>query len=95
MNKFTLIAGPCAIEDKKTALEIANHVKEICASLDINFIFKGSYRKANRSKMDSFTGIGDIKALTILQEIGTSLGIETITDIHESYEVENVAKYVI
>ena len=94
MNKFTLIAGPCAIEDKKTALEIAIHVKEICASLDINFIFKGSYRKANRSKMDSFTGIGDIKALDILQEIGKSLAIETITDIHESYEVENVAKYV-
>ena len=94
MNKFTLIAGPCAIEGKKTALEIAIHVKEICVSLDINFIFKGSYRKANRSKMDSFTGIGDIKALEILKEIGTSLGIETITDIHESYEVENVAKYV-
>ena len=94
MNKFTLIAGPCAIEDMETSLLIANHVNKICNSLDINFIFKGSYRKANRSRLDSFTGIGDTKALNILKEIGEKIGIQTITDIQESYEVENVSKYV-
>ena len=94
MNKFTLIAGPCAIEDMETSLLIANHVNEICKSLDIRFIFKGSYRKANRSRLDSFTGIGDTEALSILKEIGEKVGVQTITDIHESYEVDNVSKYV-
>ena len=94
MNKFTLIAGPCAIEDKETALYIGKEVKQICEDLDINYIFKGSYRKANRSRLDSFTGIGDDKALNILKEIGNELGVETITDIHESYEAEKVAQFV-
>jgi 2-dehydro-3-deoxyphosphooctonate aldolase (KDO 8-P synthase) len=94
MTKFKLIAGPCAIEDKPTALLIAKAVKEICEHLDFEFIFKGSYRKANRSKLSSFTGIGDEKALNILQEIGKELQVETITDVHESHEVEMAAKYV-
>ncbi len=92
--KFTLIAGPCAIEDKDTALNIAKTVKGICDELDIHYIFKGSYRKANRSRLDSFTGIGDERALQILKEIGEEVGVETITDIHESDEAATVAKYV-
>lgn len=92
--KFTLIAGPCAIEDKDTALQIAREVKQITDDLDIRYILKGSYRKANRSRLDSFTGIGDEKALQILKEIGEEVGVETITDIHESHEAETVAKYV-
>lgn len=95
MNKpFFLLAGPCAIEDKEIAFSIANEVKSICDELGIRFVFKGSYRKANRSKIDSFTGIGDKQALEILKEIGDSLEIGTITDIHESHEAEFVAKYV-
>jgi 2-dehydro-3-deoxyphosphooctonate aldolase (KDO 8-P synthase) len=94
MEKFKLIAGPCAIEDKEMALKIATEVKTICDDLGIEYIFKGSYRKANRSRLDSFTGIGDIEALTILKEVGEELGIETITDIHESHEAELAAKYV-
>ena len=94
MNKFTLIAGPCAIEDRDTAFFIASHVKKLCQSLDINFIFKGSYRKANRSKLNSFTGIGDQKALDILDSIHKELNLDTITDIHETHEVEKVSNYV-
>ncbi len=94
MEKFTLIAGPCAIENDTTPFEIARRVKEVCDKLDIRFIFKGSYRKANRSRLDSFTGIGDEKALEILQAVGKELGVETITDVHESHEPATVAKYV-
>jgi 2-dehydro-3-deoxyphosphooctonate aldolase (KDO 8-P synthase) len=92
--KFTLIAGPCAIEDKETALHIAKTVKALADAHDIRYIFKGSYRKANRSRLDSFTGIGDDKALQILQEISKEVGVETITDIHESDEAATVARYV-
>jgi 2-dehydro-3-deoxyphosphooctonate aldolase (KDO 8-P synthase) len=92
--KFTLIAGPCAIEDRDLAFSIAKEVKSICDDLDINYIFKGSYRKANRSRLDSFTGIGDQEALQILKDIGVEFGIETITDIHESSEAEIAAQYV-
>lgn len=94
MSKFKVIAGPCAIEDKETALLIGKTVKAICDDLGFEFIFKGSYRKANRSKLDSFTGIGDEKALNILKEVGEELGVETITDIHESHEAALAAKYV-
>ena len=94
MKEFILIAGPCAIEDKDTALLIGKHVKSICEDLGIRYIFKGSYRKANRSRLDSFTGIGDDKALNILKEVGQELGVETITDIHESHEAEKVASFV-
>jgi len=92
--RFTLIAGPCAIEDRELSFEIAREVKRICEDLDIRYIFKGSYRKANRSRLDSFTGIGDQEALEILQAIGQDLGIETITDIHESEEAARAAQYV-
>ncbi len=94
MDQFTLIAGPCAIENDQTPFEIAEKVKKICDDLGIRYVFKGSYRKANRSRLDSFTGIGDDKALEILQAVGKKFGIETITDIHESHEAETAAKYV-
>lgn len=95
MKDFILIAGPCAIEDRDTAFAIARAVKALCQELGgIRFIFKGSYRKANRSRLDSFTGIGDREALEILQAIGQELQVETITDVHESQEVEMVAAYV-
>jgi 2-dehydro-3-deoxyphosphooctonate aldolase (KDO 8-P synthase) len=67
MNKLFLIAGPCVIEDRDSAFYIAEKVNAICQKLDIHYIFKGSYRKANRSRIDSFTGIGDEKALQILK----------------------------
>jgi len=94
MKKFKLIAGPCAIEDDTTPFKIGKEVKRICDKLGIEYIFKASYRKANRSKLDSFTGIGDEIALNIIKQIGKDLRVPTITDIHESEEVANVAKYV-
>lgn len=93
-NKFTLIAGPCAIEDDKMPFLIGQEVKRICEKLDINYIFKGSYRKANRSKLNSFTGIGDEIALDILSQVGKELQVDTITDVHESHDPAKVAKYV-
>ena len=94
MSKIFLIAGPCAIEDKEMPFFIAEKAKDICDRLGIEYIFKGSYRKANRSRLDSFTGIGDEKALKIIQEVGEKFGVETITDVHESYEPAKVAPYV-
>ena len=93
-NNFFLMAGPCAIEDRDLALKIAEKINSICQNLKIPYIFKGSYRKANRTKADSFTGIGDEKALKILEEIGKTFGIPTVTDIHESKEAEFAAAYV-
>lgn len=92
--RFKLIAGPCAIEDRALAFSIAREVKAICDRLDIEYIFKGSFKKANRSRLDSFTGIGDTEALEILRDIGQELGIETITDIHESPDAALAAQYV-
>lgn len=94
MSKFFLIAGPCAIEDRALSFEIAKEVKRICNDLNIHYIFKGSYEKANRSKLDSFTGIGKEEALQIHADIRDELNIENITDVHESYEPEEVSKYV-
>ena len=94
MKKLLLIAGPCAIEDKHMAMFIANHCKKLCEELDIEYMFKGSYKKANRSRLDSFTGIGDDEALKILKEVGDELAVRTITDVHESHEPSHVAKYV-
>ncbi len=93
-KKLFLIAGPCAIESRELSFEIAQKVKDICAELDIDYIFKGSYRKANRSRLDSFTGIGDQQALEILYDLGQQLELPTITDVHESHEVAKVADYV-
>lgn len=91
---FFLIAGPCAIEGEEMAFEIAKHLQNVCQRLDIPLIFKGSYKKANRSRLDSFTGIGDEKALKILHKIGQELGVMTTTDIHTEQEADLAAKYV-
>jgi 2-dehydro-3-deoxyphosphooctonate aldolase (KDO 8-P synthase) len=93
-NNFFLIAGPCAIEGKEMAFEIAEKIYEIAERLEIPFIFKGSFKKANRSRLDSFTGIGDEKALEILKEVGKKFQIPTITDIHEIKDAELAAKFV-
>ncbi len=82
-NSFFLIAGPCAIEGEQMANKIAEEILKITNKLEIPFIFKGSFKKANRSKLDSFTGIGDEKALNILKNISNKLNIPTLTDIHQ------------
>lgn len=82
------------MEDYDQALDIARTVKSICDRLDIDYIFKASYRKANRSRLDSFTGIGDEEALAFIHRIGQEVGVPTITDIHESHEAALAAQYV-
>src|SRR5690606_29997260 len=93
-SAFFLMAGPCAIEGEEIALRIAEKIVTITTKLNIPYIFKGSYKKANRSKVDSFTGIGDEKALKILEKVGKTFGIPTVTDIHESKEAAMAAAYV-
>jgi 2-dehydro-3-deoxyphosphooctonate aldolase (KDO 8-P synthase) len=93
-GNFFLMAGPCAIEGEEIALRIAERLVTITDKLEIPFIFKGSYRKANRSKGGSFTGIGDEKALKILEKIGKTFNVPTVTDIHESAEAAMAAAYV-
>ncbi len=93
-NQFFLISGPCAIEGRDMAMKIAEEIATMTDKLGIPFIFKGSYRKANRTKKDSFTGIGDEIALKILQEIGQTFNVPTITDIHETHEAALAAEYV-
>lgn len=93
-GNFFLIAGPCAIEGEEMAFEIAEQILTLCNRLQIPFIFKGSYRKANRSRLDSFTGIGDIEALSILKKVGEKYNIPTLTDIHSEKEAEIAANYV-
>jgi 2-dehydro-3-deoxyphosphooctonate aldolase (KDO 8-P synthase) len=93
-DNFFLFAGPCIIEDEAMALRIAEKIVDITHKLAIPYIFKGSYRKANRSRIDSFTGIGDEKALKILRRVGETFGISTITDIHETNEAGMAADYV-
>ncbi|GAA4779493.1 3-deoxy-8-phosphooctulonate synthase [Olivibacter ginsenosidimutans] len=88
------MAGPCAIEGEEIALRIAERIVSITDKLQIPYIFKGSYRKANRSRIDSFTGIGDEKALKILQKVHTTFGVPTVTDIHETQEAAMAAAYV-
>lgn len=88
------MAGPCAIESRDMALHIAEKINLLCKRYEIPYIFKGSYRKANRTKGNSFTGIGDEKALLVLKEVGQMFDIPTVTDIHESHEAEMAAKYV-
>jgi 2-dehydro-3-deoxyphosphooctonate aldolase (KDO 8-P synthase) len=93
-NRLQIIAGPCAIEREDIAMEVAEGVAEVCAALDLPLIFKGSYRKANRSRLDSFTGIGDEKALEILAKVGEHFSLPTTTDIHAVEEAEMAAGYV-
>ena len=93
-NKFFLMAGPCVIENEQMPFEICEKLKEICERLDIDLIFKASYRKANRSKIDSFSGIGDEKALKILGQIRKKYALPVVTDIHSAEEAEMAAEYV-
>lgn len=93
-ENFFLIAGPCVIEGDEMAMNIAEKVKEISEKLHVPYIFKGSYRKANRSRLDSFTGIGDEKALKILRKVKETFQIPVVTDIHESHEASMAAEYV-
>lgn len=93
-DNFFLMSGPCAIESEEMALRIAEKIVQLTDKYEIPYIFKGSYRKANRSKGDSFTGIGDEKALKILEKVGKTFGVPTVTDIHESAEAEMAAAYV-
>lgn len=93
-KEFFLIAGPCVVENEQMPFEIASTLKEICNRLGIYLIFKASYRKANRSSLDSFTGIGDIKALEILKNIKNELNLPVVTDIHTAEEAALAANYV-
>jgi len=93
-GNFFLIAGPCVIESEKISMEIAEKTLNICNKLEIPFIFKGSYRKANRSRIDSFTGIGNTEALSILKKVGEKFNIPTLTDIHSAEEASIAAQYV-
>ena len=93
-SNFFLMAGPCVIEGEEIAFRIAEKIVSITDKLKIPFIFKGSYRKANRSRIDSFTTIGDEKALKILAKVGKEFGIPTVTDIHESTEAAIAAEFV-
>jgi 2-dehydro-3-deoxyphosphooctonate aldolase (KDO 8-P synthase) len=92
-GNFFLMAGPCAIEGEKMAMEIAEKILSISERLKIPYIFKGSYRKANRSRLDSFSGIGDEKALKILQKVGDNFDIPTLTDFHSAEEAYLAAQY--
>lgn len=93
-GNFFLLAGPCVIESEEMALRIADRVSRIADRLEIPYVFKGSYKKANRSRIDSFTGIGDEKALGILAKVRREFGIPVVTDIHESADAQLAAQYV-
>ena len=93
-DNFFLLAGPCVIEGEQMAMEIAEKVSEITSRLNIPYVFKGSYRKANRSRIDSFTGIGDIEALKILRKVRETFNIPVVTDIHSVNEAQMAAEYV-
>lgn len=93
-GNFFLLAGPCVIENEEMALDIAEELIKTTSSLNIPFAFKGSYRKANRSRLDSFTGIGDEKALKILRKVKETFHIPVLTDVHEAAEAEMAAEYV-
>lgn len=93
-DNFFLLAGPCVIEGEAMAIDIAGQVYEVTKRLNIPYVFKGSYRKANRSRLDSFTGIGDQQALEILKKVRDTYGIPVVTDIHTPAEAEMAAAYV-
>ncbi|MFM1878309.1 MAG: hypothetical protein RLZZ241_1175 [Bacteroidota bacterium] len=93
-NNFFLLAGPCAIEGEEMAMRIAERIVTISDRLRIPYIFKGSFKKANRSRADSFTGIGDEKALKILSKVSQTFGVPTVTDIHQESDAQLAAAYV-
>lgn len=93
-KSFFLLAGPCVVENESMPMEIATIIKQITDKLEIPFIFKASYRKANRSRLDSFTGIGDMKALELLNQVCEQLKVPVVTDIHTAEEAVLAANYV-
>ncbi len=93
-KNFFLLCGPCAIEGEDMALRIAEHIITVTDSLSIPFVFKGSFKKANRSRLDSFTGIGDEKALKILRKVSETFKVPTVTDIHTEQDADMAAAYV-
>ncbi len=93
-QRFTLIAGPCAIESEEMSIDVARKIKEICERLGINYIFKSSFDKANRSSIHSFRGVGMEEGLRILKKVKDEVGVPVITDVHESWQCEKVAEVV-
>ena len=93
-GNFFLLAGPCAIEGEEMALKIAEKLVKITDTLEIPFVFKGSFKKANRSRIDSFSGIGDEKALRILRKVSETFKVPTVTDIHTNEDAVMAAEYV-
>jgi 2-dehydro-3-deoxyphosphooctonate aldolase (KDO 8-P synthase) len=93
-ENFFLLAGPCVIEGEDMAMRIAERVMSLTADRGIPYVFKGSYRKANRSRLDSFTGIGDDEALRVLRRVRETFNIPVVTDIHSADEAEKAAEYV-
>jgi 2-dehydro-3-deoxyphosphooctonate aldolase (KDO 8-P synthase) len=93
-GNFFLLAGPCAIEGEEMAFKIAEKLVEITHNLQIPFVFKGSFKKANRSRIDSFSGIGDEKALKILRKISETFNVPTVTDIHTNEDADKASQYV-
>ena len=93
-NNFFLMAGPCVVEGEEVVMQTAEKVVAICAKLQIPYIFKSSYRKANRTRIDSFTGIGDEKALKLLQKVRETFNVPVVTDIHAANEAAMAAAYV-
>lgn len=93
-ENFFLLAGPCVIEGEEMAMRIAERIVAMTADRNIPYVFKGSYRKANRSRLDSFTGIGDEKALRVLRRVRETFNVPVVTDIHSAEEAEMAAEYV-
>jgi 2-dehydro-3-deoxyphosphooctonate aldolase (KDO 8-P synthase) len=93
-KQFFLIAGPCIVENKEICFEVAAKMKELSTKYGIKYIFKSSYRKANRSRLDSFTGLGDEKALKILGDVKDKFGLPLLTDFHSAEEAAMAAEYV-
>lgn len=93
-GNFFLLAGPCVIEGESMAMHIAEHIKKVTERLDIPYVFKGSFRKANRSRLDSFTGIGDEKALRILAKVRETFGIPVVSDVHSTEDVAMAADFL-
>jgi len=93
-GKFTLLAGPCAIESEEMSIRVAGKIKEICDRLEINFVFKSSFDKANRSSIHGFRGVGIDEGLRILKKVKDTYDIPVITDVHEPWQCERVAEVV-
>ena len=93
-HPFFLIAGPCVVESESLAMETANYLKKVCSELNINFIYKSSYDKANRTSVDSFRGLGIEEGLRILEKVKSEVGVSVLTDVHEDSPLDEVSSVV-